>query len=59
MSGYDVEMRLQFTVSELDDAKEIVELLEQFHDFRALADVGFTCDSALINGNAPPWNGDR
>lgn len=51
MSGYDVEMRLRFTTSELDEAQEIVELLEKFHDYRALADVLFTCDSALVNGN--------
>jgi hypothetical protein len=51
LSGYDVEMRLRFTTSDLDEAKEIVDLLERFHDYRALADVLFECDSALVNGN--------
>ena len=50
-------MRLRFHTGYEDEAKEIIELLERA-DYRALADVLFTCDSALVNGNAPSWERD-
>jgi len=54
VSGYHIEMRLRFTADDLEDAQGLVEALEDGHS-AALDLVTWTCDSALVNGNAAPW----